>query len=499
MKVERLFDIIGLLDEDLIDEAEDKKLNQHKRMNLIKWGAAAACLLIFLGGAWYIKQFSNHPLDNTGSGGSGHSEGSTFMHYAGPVLPLNVVGDTEGITSSRQIGYDFANDSLRSASIQDKYLITNTTSKDKTFTIEYPYISSINESKEYTPELILNNSTLEPDLLIGAYCGGFEGVYGSDGMNAMDATTLNLAALSSWEEYNSLLVGGEYVRLARSEIDFKDQEVTVYTFHNVKYPEEYDAATLAISFRLPMGSKVITNGINGMSYDDATNDYQYSYFLSHNEGQRIIILGEPPKEYTLKGYENGACEKEIPEITATVKTETKLQSEVIKECMEEYFAKNSDTILLSPLVTERHLYRAVISMFKYTQLGDSPTDRYEWMRIDDLISEAYAADRIMYLSKEITVPAGQTVELTSHFIKGASYDYYLGSKNRDVSGYDMMVSLGSDLVFTKQRASVSLPPNYQIVRQNFGFDIENGINEVTLDMNMEHYYLEVSNIESKAD
>ncbi len=497
MKVERLFDIIGLLDEDLIDEAEDKKLKQHKRMNLIKWGVAAACFLIFLGGAWYLKQFSNPPLDMTGAAGGGHSEGSTFMHYAGPVLPLNVVGDTGGITSSRQIGYDFTNDSLQSASIQDKYSITNTTLEDKTFTIEYPYISSLNESKKYTPELILNNSTLEPDLLIGAYCGGFEGVYGSDGM---DATTLNLAALSSWKEYSSLLVGGEYVRLARNEIDFKDQEVTVYTFQDVEYPEEYDAATLAISFCLPMGSKVITNGINGMSYDDATNDYQYSYFLSRNEGQRIIILGEPPKEYTLKGYENGACEKDIPEITGTVKAETKLLSEVIKECMAEYLARDSDFILLSPLVTERHLFRAVISMFKYTQLGDSPTDRYEWMRIDDLISEAYAVDRIMYLSKEITVPAGQTVELTSHFIKGASYDFYFsGSEDRDTLGYDMMTSLGSDLVFTKQQASVILPQNYQIVRQNFGFDIENGISEVTLNMNMEHYYLEVSYIESKAN
>jgi hypothetical protein len=169
--------------------------------------------------------------------------------------------------------------------------------------------------------------------------------------------------------------------------------------------------------------------------------------------------------------------------------------------MTEYTTPYSDETILSPLVTEQLLYRAVISMLKYTELGDRPKDRYQWMSLNDLISEAYTMNRMMYLVKEITIPAGQTVELSSSFIKGASYDFYCeGSKdNRGVDGYDMMTTLGSDLRFTEQRASISLPATMQILRQNFGFDVNKGITEVVLDMTKERYYLEVKQTEEKQE
>ena len=61
----------------------------------------------------------------------------------------------------------------------------------------------------------------------------------------------------------------------------------------------------------------------------------------------------------------------------------------------------------------------------------------------------------------------------------------------------MVTALGSNLQFTQQIASIEDRGQIEIVRQNFGFDLENGIKEVTLDMNEPHYYLEVK--ENKSD
>lgn len=492
MKEERMFDILSLLDETLIEEAEDKRAMPEAKINMIKWLAAVACIVLFLGGTWYLSDYNGvrSIIDKNSGGGNGHPEGSTFMHYAGPVMPLNIMGDIDGIKASRQINYDFTGSDIKVAAIKDHYALTNTSSEDRTFTTVYPFASSINDSNKYTPEITLGGQPIQTELLFGDYCGDFEGVQGPDGM---DDTTLNLKALPSWEGYQALLKDGSYFRSAQSETSLKDQTVTIYSINDENYPEKYHAATLALSFTLPEASRVITNGMNGMNYDEETNEYQFSYFLPHSNAPRVIILGEPPISYTLKGYENGACEQEIPEITGTVHTETKLLSEVIRECMGEYAVSDGYEINFSPLVTEQHLYRAVISMLNYTELGDSPKDRYQWMSLNDLISEAYAMNRMMYLVKEITIPAGQTVELASSFIKGASYDFYcVGSEdNRGVDGYDMMTTLGSDLSFTEQRASISLPATIQLLRQNFGFDINRGITDVVLDTKKERYYLEV--------
>ena len=58
-------------------------------------------------------------------------------------------------------------------------------------------------------------------------------------------------------------------------------------------------------------------------------------------------------------------------------------------------------------------------------------------------------------------------------------------------GYDLVTKLGSNLVCTEQTATLEDRGLIQIVRQNFGFDLKNGVNTVPLDPDTEHYYLEV--------
>lgn len=491
-----MFEILGLLDDDLISEAEDDRpTHKYDSRAWKKWAAIAACaVLVMASGIWYLIS-RNILTPGAGSGGSSHGDSSTFMHYAGPIMPLNVIGNTDGITTVRETYFDFSayETEQKDLWVTDNYILTNNTAENKTLKISYPFISSIINSKKFIPTLKINGNKLQTDLLIGDYTGRFTGVREKDG------TTLNLDYIDSWEGYKALLESGEYFEMAQSKKTLADQKVIVYTFHDVTYPKEYDAATLTLEFDLPDGSRVITNGMNGADYSLNSahhRHHRYSYSVSDNEGQRVVILGDLPTKYTVAGYENGACKRKIKEITGTVKTETMLLSEVIRECMVEHMTKYGNPDAISPLVTEQHLYRAVISMLQYTALGNEPKDRYDWMRLDDLIGESYSMERVMYLTAEVTIPAGESIKLNSRFIKDASYDFACAKmkENKGVHGYDMMTRLGSSLKFIEQKASINLPQTYKIIRQNFGFDIEKGITSVSLDMKQERYYLEIKKV-----
>ncbi|MCI9352323.1 MAG: hypothetical protein HFF58_03615, partial [Lawsonibacter sp.] len=103
-----------------------------------------------------------------------------------------------------------------------------------------------------------------------------------------------------------------------------------------------------------------------------------------------------------------------------------------------------------------------------------------------------------YLEAQVTIPAGGSVTLTAEMTKEGSYDFYCAhTENRGVYGYDMVTQLGSNLACTGQTAVLEDRGQIEIVRQNFGFDLENGIDRVELDSSAEHYYLEVKGREGR--
>ena len=116
------------------------------------------------------------------------------------------------------------------------------------------------------------------------------------------------------------------------------------------------------------------------------------------------------------------------------------------------------------------------------------------------MDEVLSVDRVLYLKTEVTVPTGGTAEVTAQYWKAPSFDFACsGSGRRNLQGYDLMTTLDSTLTFTAQTASVTHAENVQITGQNFGFDPENGVTEVTLDLNQPHYYLEIQPVPKETD
>lgn len=541
---ERLFRVLGLVDPGLVEEAAPgppvRRLAAWRRIL-----PAAACLALIctLGFGWIstggFQGFGAGGGSSGGSSGSGSSGGSsgssggtsgwdgpsadadagysgndgstTFMQYSGPVFPLTALEAPDGLTAERHTAWDFSPGTYADgtprqwgAAVEDTYRLSNPTDQDVTLTALYPFSGRFSDLSRLLPSVTLDGAAAEScELYAGPYSGGFEGTCG-----ASQPDTMNLDTLDSWTDYRALLEGGAYLSQALGDAPALDIPITVYDFTDFAAPhDQYQAATQAISFTIDeSATQILTYGFNGMEAQD-DGFRRCSYFVPdgmrrESDTKLLAVLGTDLSGYTLKGYKDGGCEdgEEIEGVTCTVtRTETTLDALLDRLC-EAYRAHYSDGRAADqenafdtvPFAMYRRAAAELLT--QYGPLGGAPMDRYQDGRLDDILSETLTHDRVLYLAFEVTVPAGGSTEVSVRLWKAPSVDFYCsGSDNEGLQGYDMVTQLGSNLTFTSQTAAlINLNPDLAIAGQNFGFDLENGINTVTLDPAQEHYYLELT-------
>ena len=136
-------------------------------------------------------------------------------------------------------------------------------------------------------------------------------------------------------------------------------------------------------------------------------------------------------------------------------------------------------------------------MYDYGILSDNMAERYTWGSLGDMWSETYNMQRVMYVTFEVVVPANGSVRVDATMMKDASIDYV--GEGTDRNGFDMVIQVGSTIEFSKQSASVSNSQFIEIIYQNFGFDLENGVTKVELNMNEPHYYMEVRKVYTEGE
>lgn len=504
MREKKIFDAITDVRDEYIEEARTTKLLKQSA-NWKKWTAIAACAIMVIGisGALVLRNFIPFGGNAGSGGGAGHDEGSIFMSYAGPVFPLSLSGEDDTITAIRNIGYDFSlpnEDSLRTwgANVQDSYTLNNSSSEEKTIKAIYPFAGSFDALRELTPMITVNGQELSPTLYAGGYSGGFIGVHGADDPDGSS----NILQLDSWKGYKTLLDDGSYESHAFAPYPVLSQQVTVYAFTDFESPDEYDAATQAISFTIdPDKTTILHYGFEGGELGD-DGFRRYSYFVPNgirrrNQLKLLVVIGDDIEDYALEGYKNGACEKgnELDGISATVTRSERVLSDVMMELIDNFFKQYGDGDSLA--VSEEMFLGAVAEfMYQYGLLSESVRDRYEYGALEDIISEAKNLQRVFYLEFEVTTPPYESVFITADMHKRPSYDFACsGSDKVGIQGYDMVTRLGSNLQFDGLTAELTSIDRIEILRQNFGFDLSQGITKVELDPTVEHYYLEIKPID----
>lgn len=533
---ERLLEAMNSLPDATLEENVPVTAGKKRRWK--KWAALAACLCVVVLGVGVFTGYIPLLGGRAGQGGSGSDGASVFMSYAGPVFPLTLGEENDAIEAERNVTLDFEpwapvwisnreeadsrtwlteaerqevlelynehypeGGQYKSSTdilVTDAYMLTNTSAEEQTLTVRYPFVSGLDNLEENRPTLTADGTELETTLRVGSYAGGFEGVWGANDPEG----TANLAYPHSWTDYQTLLSDGSYLENTLGPgPDVTDVPVVVYKLTDPYGPEQDEEAgitnpTLRVTFNLDYDkTNILTYGFHGASYDREAGvmiqDFSIPQPGEPNYGTKefyLLVLGEDVENMTIQGYANGSLEADAPRLEGCGATVERYESDL-------------DTMLrqLLPLIWEEAgqegadfemYYRAFLEqLLSYGVLSDEPVERYDTGWLENIEGGMV---RVCWLESEVTVPAGGTVSITAAMTKEGSYDFHCAdTANQGVYGYDLVTRLGSNLACSVQTATLEDRGQIEIVRQNFGFDLEQGITTVPLDPAEEHYYLEV--------
>ena len=524
-KREKLYDGITHISDSFIEEAEHyqfKKAFNKKAFveNFGKWIAMAACLCIIIVGSVQAVQFLTLH-SNDGGGGSTQEEvrpGDAFMNYSGPVLPLSTLSDTTGILVERKINFDFspyetqthtyeADGKIESyetyekeSIVTDCYTLKNTTNEDKVITGVYGFSGDFMSSMDTVPKVLIEGEEAETKLYAGKYSGSFA----SASQDSIASDRSNLKSLESWEDYQTLLSDGIYLQDAMAAYPELNQRAIVYELKKLVYDGKDETAinpTMDFYYKMDNNKSVVMSyGSNGGSFDTEVGEYHKIFDIpektdeiNKKEYKVILVLGEDISDIQLQAYKNGMWKEgeELEGVTAELERyEASLGKIIWKLMIENRLSGDGREELLWNFISDEMLFGSIAElMYDYGLLSENVAERYEYGMLEDIERETAVMDRILYQTFEILIPANTSVSVEIQMIKEASFDY--SHSGTDRNGYDMMTTLGSNLEFISQKASVSNTEYIEIIGENFGFDLGNGVTEVELNVEEAHYYVEV--------
>lgn len=500
----QLFDAIGRVDLKYLEETEEKQEKGRSirkldavadsiydkkektgsgNMTWLKWAALAACICLVVGllrplwplmGGGYTSEapdtatgVESAPAEEPMAAETGSDGCGQFTSYEGPVLPLTAVEGGQELEISRDISLEI--DSVLHFS--DQYTLENPTDEDITFTAAYPFVGSLSELA--VPCAYVDGEAADAQLHCGPYSGWFTSV------SADQDQRWNIARAEGFEDYRSLLEDGSYAEMAFVGNYDLSQPVTIYCFETTGTNEQH-AATIAVSMNLNSDTTVLTYGFNGWSRDD-NGDTTVSYFISEGSKLRMmLVLGQDIGDFTLQGYENGACEPgtELDEISA----EWTRQETTLGEALMAIAGEHQ--------VYDQELFTEALAdmLLNYGALADHPAERYTDGYMDMLVNDTKSVDRVFYQTVEVTVPAGGSVTLTFEGEKEPSFNYY-DTGDVTLRGYELATTLGSSLSFVRQTALLETARDLVVEQDDFGFDLDADSSEVTLDVNRDRYGL----------
>ena len=533
MKREELLDAIGAVDEEYLERSENagrlgtvanngvrgKGKSNGKRRGMNTWqkwiGFAACACLVLIVAIPVATRLIPGMGGNSGASGSGNNtdDGSTvFMSYAGPVFPMTALSGEESLTVERDITLDFQpwipwwypeGGYYRSSSniiVEDSYTLTNTTDKEQAVQLLYPFVSSMRDMEENRPVLLDETGVeLENVLHMGSYSGGFRPVEGADNQELL----LNVEEATSWKQYKELLSDDNYMEHSLYyEADVSDIPVIVYRFteeYGPKSSEDMPNPSIRAMFEVQEDkTQILSYGFNG-GYYDAEKGIRGRNFSIRQENDRdygephfIIVVGEDITNLEATAYVTGGWDTEetVTDAGVTISREETDMETVLREIVA---LEHEDVTGYQEgaKVDYETYYRMFVDMLEcYGMLSEHPVARYEDGMLEFM--DVYNLKRVCYLETTITIPAGESIVVTASMKKDASFDYYCAhTENQGVYGYDMVTKLGSNLKFTGTCAHIEDCDMIEIIRQNFGFDLDNGVKTVELATDGEHYYLEV--------
>jgi len=315
--------------------------------------------------------------------------------YAGPVLPLTVWGGE--LTAVRTVTVDFSRAMM--AAVTDRYEVTNETDTAQTVTLLYPFAGRFTSPAEVIPTLTINGDPLQTELTAGDYAAFFQN---TDGRVAKTPEEMwNLGGCQYASDYGEYLQNEAYLLGALEEPMLPQDPIVIYTAE----PPEAAATTGDFSCTVPEGVTIWAYGYRSVSGEG--DRHTYAFMKLNGYPSELVVLGGDVSEidtalpYTRSETTLGAY---LPTLTAyPIRYQTGYER--IADC-------TGDALKIRT---------AARWLAAYGPFGTTPAIRYHM--ITDIFEDLWNADRIFFLTAEITVPAGETVTVEAAMRKEASFEY----------------------------------------------------------------------------
>lgn len=528
---ERLFSALNQISDDHIDEAA--KPPQRKKNHWKQWGTAAACITLVAVSASIFPHLGGCGASGGGQEGNPAAGGTTFMSYSGPVLPLTLKEANDSIAAERNITLDFAPwvprwisneervaertdltpaqrqeqlerydewypeggswESTQELALRDQYLLTNTSDKDQTVTVQLPFAASLQELPEAMPRLTMGEDILKATLLAGRPAPNVD--------------------FGSWQEYETYLANDTERTQAGTPIRIdREIPVTVYAFTDewvgVTDPDEVPNPSVQARFDLNFdNTQVLTYGFDGFRSDQEQGEMIREFSIHRGQKPRrqaclLMVLGDDITNLETSCHITGGTDPETPVLENAGVTVTRHQAdllEVLRWILEDwrsyanFWSRDFAWAAMEPSMDEELLYQLLLQQLDQNYGPELGEINRRGGSLEDILSMVNSSDRVFWLEAAITIPAGETVTLQAESRKQPSMDYccVADDDKESLRGYDLMPWLDSNLSFTAQTALLEDREQVEIVNQNFGFDLEHGVRSVALDPEIPHYYLEV--------
>ena len=424
-------------------------------------------------GIWAILQMLINPF------GSGSGE---FQSYRGPVLPMTCINGADGMDVTRNVDFDFypyqdgkdySTLGKGAARITDTYVLTNTTNKPTTLELVYGFQGQFIDHPEEFPTITVDGAQVIP-----VTCP------------SVDSNRLVWNA-NNFDEYSQILEENDFLSLAVQPSVELDIPVTAYHFTDLTYSgnETLVYPMLTVRFSLDENTTVWTMIVDEFGTED---DGRQRMMFRVDRGEAwIFTVGGTIADFECGGNRdyNVTESSTIDGVSFKLETLETTLFDVIHDHAQDYdfwSIEGQDTYPNCGAMTPELLAAGAIKRIQTDSFEESP----ERIRlIEALFYDVITEPRMIYHIFPVEIGPSESVTVEAAFIQEPSLD--ISGPNDYREGYELATKLGSNLHFTSLASSLSNTDIIELGEQNFGFDIENNITEVTLDLQVERYYLEV--------
>lgn len=406
-------------------------------------------------------------------GGSG-----TFDVYVGPALPLTAIFHGEKLDVTRHVDFDFAPyaDGETEIILTDGYALTNTAAEAVTVELAYPFQGSLTDEARLFPAITVNGSAITPSLCPSVDAKGR--LFGAD----------------DWEDYKAAILEEDYLAEALSEVPGIDTPVTVYHISGIRDESTEDVSNkyLALTYTPDPDTTIWSYNCSDNENEDGTHfitldvpeeDWQWGECY-------LLVIGGDVGSFSQQGHHSTFPPKQsnqLDGISATVEQSTSTFGEMVWLLAEHYSTAPQYDERAEGCASPEMLYRGAMA-----RIGNP--DYHIFSTVHRILSEIFGAvlseEVLIYDVFTVTLEPGETASVEITHRRTGSRDH--GGMESATEGYDMATRLGSSLSLETQSASLSGSQYIRITEQNFGFNPDAGILSVSLDPEMERYYLRVS-------